>query len=86
MRINRDATLHAISDRIPRTKPELQQINGIGRETIAKYGDRLMLTIESAISNYYAEEGCSNQHNTSPCSLMVRTASKNLIHNFQRWA
>ncbi|CAN1237682.1 ATP-dependent DNA helicase Q-like 4A [Linum grandiflorum] len=68
-----DATLQAISDRIPKTKVQLQQINGIGRKTIAKYGDRLMLTIESAISNYYEEEGSGSKcNNTNDSAKMKR--------------
>ncbi|CAN0825274.1 ATP-dependent DNA helicase Q-like 4B [Linum grandiflorum] len=69
----KDATLRDISDIIPRTKEELQRINGIGKNTIAKYGDRLILTIESAISNYYEEEGSGSKcNNTNDSAKMKR--------------
>ncbi|XP_058088855.1 ATP-dependent DNA helicase Q-like 4A isoform X2 [Magnolia sinica] len=47
-----NATLQQISRRIPRTKEELLEINGIGKAKITKYGDRVLETIESTIEEY----------------------------------
>ncbi|KAL0908281.1 hypothetical protein M5K25_022769 [Dendrobium thyrsiflorum] len=44
-----NATLQQISKRIPRTKEELLEINGIGKAKLLKYGDRVLETIESII-------------------------------------
>ncbi|CAN1772765.1 ATP-dependent DNA helicase Q-like 4A [Linum perenne] len=59
----RDATLQDMSNRIPRTKAQLLLVYGIGKKTVAKYGDRLLQTIESTISDYYAEEGSESKGN-----------------------
>ncbi|CAN1772762.1 ATP-dependent DNA helicase Q-like 4A [Linum perenne] len=59
----RDATLQDISNRIPRTKAQLLLVYGTGNKTVAMYGDRLLQTIESTISNYYAEEASDTKGN-----------------------
>ncbi|MCI27962.1 ATP-dependent DNA helicase Q-like 4A-like, partial [Trifolium medium] len=41
-----NATLQQISKRLPRTKEELLDINGISKTKVSKYGDRLLETIE----------------------------------------
>ncbi|KAK8952242.1 ATP-dependent DNA helicase Q-like 4A [Platanthera zijinensis] len=44
-----NATLQQISKKIPRSKEELLEINGIGKAKLLKYGDRVLETIESVI-------------------------------------
>ncbi|XP_010480423.1 PREDICTED: ATP-dependent DNA helicase Q-like 4A [Camelina sativa] len=48
-----NSTLQQISRRIPRTKEELLEINGLGKAKVSKYGDRLLETIESTVNEYY---------------------------------
>ncbi|KAL2342236.1 hypothetical protein Fmac_010176 [Flemingia macrophylla] len=48
-----NATLQQISKRVPRTKEELLDINGISKTKVSKYGDRLLETIENTINEYY---------------------------------
>ncbi|OVA10929.1 Helicase [Macleaya cordata] len=48
-----NATLHHISKRIPQTKEELLEVNGIGKAKITKYGDRVLETIETTIKEFY---------------------------------
>ncbi|XP_071691559.1 ATP-dependent DNA helicase Q-like 4A isoform X2 [Rutidosis leptorrhynchoides] len=48
-----NATLEHISKRIPRTKEELLEVNGIGKAKISKYGDRILETIETTLNEYY---------------------------------
>ncbi|KAK2393062.1 DNA helicase [Trifolium repens] len=48
-----NATLQQISKRLPRTKEELLDINGISKTKVSKYGDRLLETIEKTINEYY---------------------------------
>ncbi|EFH62834.1 predicted protein [Arabidopsis lyrata subsp. lyrata] len=47
------ATLEQISKRLPRTKEELLDINGLGKAKVSKYGDRLLETIYSTINDHY---------------------------------
>ncbi|CAH2038797.1 unnamed protein product [Thlaspi arvense] len=49
-----NATLQQISEKIPRTKEELLEINGLGKDKVSKYGDRLLETIESTLNEYHA--------------------------------
>ncbi|GMI88192.1 hypothetical protein like AT1G10930 [Hibiscus trionum] len=64
-----NATLQHISKRVPRTKEELLEINGIGKAKVSKYGDRLLETIEATIKEYYKTDkigsGSSNDSNDS---------------------
>ncbi|XP_013712208.1 ATP-dependent DNA helicase Q-like 4A isoform X1 [Brassica napus] len=53
-----NATLQQMSKKIPRTKEELLEINGLGKAKVTKYGDRLLETIESTVNEYY---GTSNK-------------------------
>ncbi|CAH2047817.1 unnamed protein product [Thlaspi arvense] len=46
-------TLKQISERLPRTKEELLDINGLGKAKVSKYGDRLLEVIESFINEHY---------------------------------
>ncbi|KAL6888534.1 hypothetical protein ACP4OV_009560 [Aristida adscensionis] len=48
--IFRNETLREISIRVPRTKEELLEINGIGKEKLNKYGDHVLVTIEEFLS------------------------------------
>ncbi|XP_039173258.1 ATP-dependent DNA helicase Q-like 4A isoform X2 [Eucalyptus grandis] len=57
-----NATLQHISKRIPRTKEELLEINGIGKAKVSKYGDRLLETIETTIREY---QGTDNRNSSS---------------------
>ncbi|XP_068662077.1 ATP-dependent DNA helicase Q-like 4A isoform X2 [Aristolochia californica] len=55
-----NATLQQISKKIPRTKDELLEINGIGKAKITKYGDRVLETIESTLREYYLQSGMND--------------------------
>ncbi|XP_056852506.1 ATP-dependent DNA helicase Q-like 4A isoform X1 [Raphanus sativus] len=48
-----NATLQQISKKIPRTKEELLEINGLGKAKVTKYGDRLLETIEATVNDYH---------------------------------
>ncbi|TVU33484.1 hypothetical protein EJB05_25306 [Eragrostis curvula] len=50
--IFRNETMKEISSRVPRTKEELLEINGIGKEKLKKYGDRVLATIEDFLSKH----------------------------------
>lgn len=67
-----NATLQQISKKIPRTKEELLEINGIGKAKISKYGDRLLETIESTIREYYNKDKNSSSSNDSADSSKRR--------------
>ncbi|GAV61187.1 DEAD domain-containing protein/Helicase_C domain-containing protein/HRDC domain-containing protein/RQC domain-containing protein [Cephalotus follicularis] len=67
-----NATLQQISKRIPRTKEELLEINGIGKAKINKYGDRLLETIESTIKEFYKTDKNSSSSNDSNDSAKRR--------------
>ncbi|XP_078433768.1 DNA helicase (RECQl4A) [Wolffia australiana] len=47
-----NATLQQISKRLPRTKEELLEINGIGKAKVNKYGDRVLETIELTLDEF----------------------------------
>ncbi|KAK9070993.1 hypothetical protein SSX86_009561 [Deinandra increscens subsp. villosa] len=49
-----NATLQQISKKIPRTKEELLEINGIGKAKVSKYGDKVLETIETTLNEYYS--------------------------------
>ncbi|KAA8545505.1 hypothetical protein F0562_020289 [Nyssa sinensis] len=67
-----NATLQQISKRIPRTKEELLEINGIGKAKVSKYGDRVLETIESTIKEYYKTDRNSSGSNDSTDSAKRR--------------
>ncbi|XP_015878953.3 ATP-dependent DNA helicase Q-like 4A isoform X1 [Ziziphus jujuba] len=67
-----NATLQQISKRVPRTKEELLEINGIGKAKISKYGDRLLETIEATIKDYYKTDKSSSGSNESGDSIKRR--------------
>uniref|UniRef100_K3YPE6 DNA 3'-5' helicase n=1 Tax=Setaria italica TaxID=4555 RepID=K3YPE6_SETIT len=45
-------SLKEMSIRVPRTKEELLEINGIGKAKVKKYGDRVLATIEDFLSKH----------------------------------
>ncbi|XVF01151.1 hypothetical protein REPUB_Repub04eG0063700 [Reevesia pubescens] len=67
-----NATLQHISKRVPRTKEELLEINGIGKAKISKYGDRLLETIEATIKEHYKTDKNSSNSNDSNDSAKRR--------------
>nr|GLL23897.1 ATP-dependent DNA helicase Q-like 4A isoform X1 [Ipomoea trifida] len=72
-----NATLQLISKRVPRNKCELQDINGIGKIKVTKYGDRVLETIEATIKGH-SNSGSSNDSNDSG---KRRRESANIIAN-----
>lgn len=79
-----NATLQHMSKRIPRTKEELLEINGIGKAKVSKYGDRLLETIESTIREYNKGDRNSSGSNESTDSIKRRRdASKALNGNME---
>uniref|UniRef100_A0A0E0DEF5 DNA 3'-5' helicase n=1 Tax=Oryza meridionalis TaxID=40149 RepID=A0A0E0DEF5_9ORYZ len=65
--IFKNETLKEISNRMPRTKEELVEINGIGKNKLNKYGDRVLATIEDFLARYpnatrKTSSGGSNEH------------------------
>ncbi|KAL3598122.1 hypothetical protein D5086_006040 [Populus alba] len=73
-----------MSKRIPRTKEELLEINGIGKAKVSKYGDRLLETIESTIREYNKGDRNSSGSNESTDSIKRRRdASKALNGNME---
>ncbi|KAK8259160.1 hypothetical protein V6Z12_D13G037900 [Gossypium hirsutum] len=78
-----NATLQHISKRVPRTKEELLEINGIGKAKILKYGDRLLETIEATIKEHYKTDkinsGSSNDSNDS--AKRRRNTNANIDNN-----
>ncbi|KAL5856966.1 hypothetical protein ACOSQ3_004424 [Xanthoceras sorbifolium] len=67
-----NATLQQMSKRIPRTKEELLEINGIGKAKVSKYGDRLLETIEATIKEFYKNNRNSSSSNDSNDSIKRR--------------
>ncbi|XP_062224119.1 ATP-dependent DNA helicase Q-like 4A [Phragmites australis] len=60
--IFKNDTLKEMSTRVPRTKEELLEINGIGKAKVKKYGDRVLATIEDFLSKH------PNPKNSSGCN------------------
>ncbi|KAL3620845.1 hypothetical protein CASFOL_035757 [Castilleja foliolosa] len=60
-----NAILQQISKKIPRSKEELLEINGIGNVKITKYGDRVLGTIEATIRDHYKEKSSSSSNDSS---------------------
>ncbi|RVW28361.1 ATP-dependent DNA helicase Q-like 4A [Vitis vinifera] len=74
-----NATLQQISKRIPRTKEELLEVNGIGKAKISKYGDRVLETIESTIKEYYKTDKNSSSSNDSTDTIKRRRESAKVL-------
>ncbi|XP_058771804.1 ATP-dependent DNA helicase Q-like 4A [Vicia villosa] len=70
-----NATLQQISKKIPRTKEELLDINGIGKIKVNNYGDRLLETIENTIHEYYNTDKNSSGGKGSTDSAKRRRAA-----------
>ncbi|XP_024961474.1 ATP-dependent DNA helicase Q-like 4A [Cynara cardunculus var. scolymus] len=60
-----NATLQHVSKRIPRTKEELLEVNGIGKGKVSKYGDRVLQTIEATINEHYKIDKNSSSGNSA---------------------
>ncbi|KAI5593411.1 hypothetical protein BDE02_03G013400 [Populus trichocarpa] len=75
-----NATLQHLSKRIPRTKEELQEINGIGKAKVSKYGDRLLETIESTIREYNKGDRNSSGSNESTDSIKRRKDARKALN------
>ncbi|KAJ8452816.1 hypothetical protein Cgig2_014579 [Carnegiea gigantea] len=60
-----NATLKLISSKVPRTKEELLEINGIGKAKVSKYGDRVLDTIETIIKEHKSNYGHNSSSNDS---------------------
>lgn len=73
-----NATLQQISKKMPRTKEELLEINGIGKAKLTKYGDRVLQTIEATINEYYRTDKTSSSSNDSNGSGKRRRDSTRL--------
>lgn len=72
-----NSTLLNISKRIPRTKEELLEVNGIGNVKLSKYGDRVLETIEATIKEYYgAEKNSSGSNGSSDSAKRRRDGAK----------
>ncbi|GJN18956.1 hypothetical protein PR202_gb06177 [Eleusine coracana subsp. coracana] len=56
-------TLREMSMRVPRTKEELLEINGVGKVKVKKYGDRVLATIEDFLSKHPNPRRNSNGSN-----------------------
>ncbi|KAK7246876.1 hypothetical protein RIF29_41746 [Crotalaria pallida] len=70
-----NATLQQISRKVPRTKKELLDINGVGKAKVSKYGDRLLDTIENTINEHYKLDKSSSGSKASADSAKRRRGS-----------
>uniref|UniRef100_A0A7N0TXR1 DNA 3'-5' helicase n=1 Tax=Kalanchoe fedtschenkoi TaxID=63787 RepID=A0A7N0TXR1_KALFE len=71
--IFKDKSMQKMSAKPPRNKEELLEVDGIGRATVSKYGDRILATIESTIEDFY--KSSSSSSNKSTDSAKKRRAS-----------
>ncbi|KAL4580725.1 hypothetical protein LXL04_016927 [Taraxacum kok-saghyz] len=69
-------TLHNICERIPRTKDELLEVNGIGNVKATKYGDRLLETIEETINNHYNDSNKTKSNSSDSIKRRRRSTSQ----------
>lgn len=60
-----NATLQHICKKIPRSKEELLEINGMGEVKVAKYGDQVIETIEATINEHYKTTKTNSSSNGS---------------------
>ncbi|KAK4740981.1 hypothetical protein SAY87_024569 [Trapa incisa] len=72
-----NATLQHISKRVPRTKEELLEINGIGKAKLSKYGDRLLETIEATIKEYYRTDNKNSSSSNESTDSWKRRRDEN---------
>lgn len=73
-----DDTLQLIGQKVPRTKNELLDINGIGKVKINKYGDNVLQTIEATVRDYYKSDKTSSSGNDNTDSGKKRRNSINV--------
>ncbi|PON33177.1 DNA helicase, ATP-dependent [Parasponia andersonii] len=71
-----NASLQEISRRIPKTKEELLEINGIGKGRISKYGDQVLQTIESTINDYMKTTNSSSSNESTDSGKRRRAADQ----------
>ncbi|XP_062077326.1 ATP-dependent DNA helicase Q-like 4A isoform X2 [Humulus lupulus] len=71
-----NATLQQISNIIPKTKEELQDINGIGTVKITKYGDQVLETIEATIKEHMADKNNSSSHESTESAKKRRAGEQ----------
>ncbi|KAM7250527.1 hypothetical protein ACFE04_022410 [Oxalis oulophora] len=76
-----NATLQHLSKRIPRTNEELLEVNGIGKAKVSKYGDRLLETIESTLSDYYNKSGKNSSGSNGSTDSAKRRRDENKAPN-----
>ncbi|CAN1772746.1 ATP-dependent DNA helicase Q-like 4A [Linum perenne] len=62
-----DGIFSDVSETMPRTKEELKQLYGIGKEELRQYGDQILQIVASTMSDYYRvrEEGSGSKGNKS---------------------
>ncbi|KAK4438311.1 ATP-dependent DNA helicase Q-like 4A [Sesamum alatum] len=77
-----NATLQQISKRIPRSKDELLEINGIGKAKITKYGDRVLETIEATIRDYYKDKNSSSSNDSTDSKRRRRAINGSIEDDF----
>ncbi|KAL1828331.1 ATP-dependent DNA helicase Q-like 4A isoform X2 [Daucus carota subsp. sativus] len=63
--IYNNATLQQMCKKIPRSKEELLEINGMGEVKVARYGDLLLQTIEATINEHNKTTKISSSSNES---------------------
>ncbi|KAG6398666.1 hypothetical protein SASPL_140133 [Salvia splendens] len=59
-----NGTLQQIGIKVPRTKEELLEVNGIGKMKLSRYGDRLLETIEATIREHNKEKSRSSSNDS----------------------
>ncbi|KAL8160434.1 hypothetical protein V2J09_001971 [Rumex salicifolius] len=74
--VPRNATLQAISKKLPRKKEELLNIDGMGILKVNKYGDQILETIESIREQYNLDKTSSNSKKSSNSSKRSRNSNK----------
>ncbi|XP_047959187.1 ATP-dependent DNA helicase Q-like 4A isoform X2 [Salvia hispanica] len=59
-----NGTMQQIGIKVPRTKEELLDINGMGKVKVSRYGDRLLETIEATIREHNKEKSSSSSNDS----------------------
>ncbi|KAL4380327.1 hypothetical protein HN51_003609 [Arachis hypogaea] len=55
-----NSLLQLMSKKVPRTKEELLELNGMSKAKVSNYGDQILKTIENTINEYYKLDKSSN--------------------------
>ncbi|WCJ18349.1 ATP-dependent DNA helicase Q-like 4A [Euphorbia peplus] len=71
-----NSTLQQLSKKIPRTKEELLEINGIGNVKVSKYGDLVLQTIESTLEQYNRDKNRSSSNGSNDSVKKRRKENK----------